>query len=161
MAIVTDEDRAWARELCTSLSMTKAVAAVRERIDARKDAVIAERDKRIADLEVQLDDAKAARDRANDKIIEMGDMLAAAKPVLTAEDEQCCKVYAGAERIAPSTRVMVEMVRKYTVPYVAPKAPPTDAELADKLTRALYVTGDERDDEIRSVAVALRARGGK
>lgn len=100
--------------------------------------------KRIAELEQQLAATEAARDRAHDKIIEM----AAAKPVLTAEDESLLREYRSLLRVPGTiTARMIDLLGRLCPP---PKAPPTDAELVALLHRALFDAGDQQHGFERS-----------
>jgi len=155
MANVTDEDNAEAAKLGCWGNGTLAVAFAecRERAEARtrKEMVDALAEKinsylkRIADLEAQ---------------------LAAAKPVLTAEEEYSLKLVSINYGNSDVQKLCVAL-RKYTTPYVAPKPPPTLDELADKLTDVLPMSwpiGDGARNAVvvlQSVIQDLRARGGK
>lgn len=161
MATVNDEDRACVnatyREGVTLGQEYSMTAAYRERVEARVREEVTNnladqlnaRDKRIADLEAQLY-AKHA------KLVDVADKLAAAKPVLTAEEramlDGCRHQYA-----SEALRCLVAIIDRLCPP---PKAQPTDAELADKLDNALTRQCNRRAS-MREVVEALRARGVK
>ena len=148
MAEVTSEDREFGRVygLCSHDVVACGHAASRERIEAR---VRAECAAMTAPVTKALHEVSAERDK----------LLAAAKPVLTAEERRhieesrrCGWAYLHADLMLPA-------IDRLCPP---PKAPPTDAELAEALLFALKteIVG-EQVKTINVVRDALRARGVK
>lgn len=115
---------------------------------------------RIADLELANSPRRAESLLQEARIKQLEQQLAAANPVLTADEFRTLDLV---ERNWPQLAPVIDVcktLRRYVSP--PPKAPPTDAELAKlALDMAERIATGASCDALRTIGDALRARGAK